>query len=187
MKTIFKNARISFADGLWKKSKAEGFEGEEKYGCDFILEPDSDSTALIEKNIEEVAKESLGKKWEKTLESYKRKDRIFLKDGEDIGKGDDPYDGYDGMKIVRARSGKPVKVVDNHKNPITEADGIIASGDYVLAVIDIREGNECIYAILKAVQFIKKGPALGGITVSDDDLGDFEDENSDDEDLGDLA
>ena len=175
MKLHLNNVRVSFANGLYKASAMEAGQ-QEKFGADFILQPDSvvlrvnpdgSKTKTTLKDAElAVANDAWkgnGAKILATLEASKK----AIRDGDKrVNKAGDVYEGYEGNQYVTAKSPTRPMLVDQQRQPITEADGTIYSGCYVNAIIELYANTQPtkkgVFAGLKGVQFVRDGDAFGG-------------------------
>ena len=175
MKLHLNNVRVSFANGLYKASAMEAGQ-QEKYGADFILQPDSvvlrvnaDGTKTkttlkdAELAVANEAWKANGAKVLATLEGSKK----AIRDGDKrTNKAGDIYEGYEGNWYVTAKSPTRPLLIDQARQPVTEADGTIYSGCYVNAIIEIYANTQPtkkgVFAGLKGVQFVRDGDAFGG-------------------------
>ena len=77
--------------------------------------------------------------------------------------------------MISVRSKKPVKIIDQNKQPITDPE-VLYSGCYGQAVINFygynRNGRKGISASLMGLRKIKDGERLSGSVCSDDDFDD---------------
>lgn len=175
MKLHLNNARVSFANGLYKASAMEAGQ-QEKFGADFILQPDSvvlrvnadgskTKTTLREAELA-VANDAWkgnGAKILATLEGSKKS----IRDGDlRVNKAGDVYEGYAGNWYVTAKSPTRPLLVDQNRVAVTEEDGTIYSGCYVNAIVELYANTQPtkkgVFAGLKGVQFVKDGDAFGG-------------------------
>lgn len=175
MKLHLNNVRVSFANGLYKASAMEAGQPE-KYGADFILQPDSvvlrvnpDGTKTkttlkdAELAVANDAWKANGAKVLATLEGSKK----AIRDGDKrTNKAGDIYEGYEGNTYVTAKSPTRPLLIDQQRQPVTEADGTIYSGCYVNAIIELYANTQPtkkgVFAGLKGVQFVRDGDAFGG-------------------------
>lgn len=175
MKLHLNNVRVSFASGIFTASSLEPGQPP-KYGADFIL--DESSTVLMVKADGTKAKTTLaaaelavadeawkgkGAQMLKTLEASKKS----IRDGDlRVNKSGDVYEGYEGRTYVTAKSPTRPLVVNTDRSPLTEDDGVIYSGCYVNAIIDLYANTQPtkkgVFAALKGVQFVRDGDAFGG-------------------------
>lgn len=175
MKLHLNNVRVSFANGLYKASAMEAGQ-QEKFGADFILQPDSvvlrvnadgskTKTPLREAELA-VATEAWKANAAKvlaTLEGSKKS----IRDGDlRVNKAGDVYEGYAGNWYVTAKSPTRPLLVDQNRVAVTEEDGTIYSGCYVNAIVELYANTQPtkkgVFAGLKGVQFVKDGDAFGG-------------------------
>jgi hypothetical protein len=175
MKLHLNNVRVSFANGLYKASAMEAGQ-QEKFGADFILQPDSvvlrvnadgtkTKTTLKEAELAVAtdAWKANGAKILATLEASKKS----IREGDKrVNKSGDVYEGYEGNWYVTAKTPTRPLLVDQHRQPVAEEDGTIYSGCYVNAIIELYANTQPtkkgVFAGLKGVQFVKDGDAFGG-------------------------
>lgn len=175
MKLHLNNVRVSFANGLYKASAFEAGQ-QEKYGADFILQPDSvvlrvnpdgskTKTTIKEAELA-VATEAWkanGAKMLATLEGSKKSIRDGNKRTNNSG---EVYEGYEGNTYVTAKSPTRPLLIDQGRQPVTEDDGVIYSGCYVNAIIELyantKPATKGVFAGLKGVQFVRDGDSFGG-------------------------
>ena len=175
MKLHLNNVRVSFANGLYKASAFEAGQ-QEKYGADFILQPDSvvlrvnpDGTKTkttireAEMAVATEAWKAAGGKVLASLEGSKKS----IRDGDKrVNGAGEVYEGYEGHVYVTAKSPTRPLLVDANRTPITEEDGTIYSGCYVNAIVDLyantKPATKGVFAALKGVQFVRDGDAFGG-------------------------
>jgi Protein of unknown function (DUF2815) len=84
------------------------------------------------------------------------------------------YDGYEGMFFVTSANTTRPTVVDRNRNPVAESDAQAPySGSYVIGSVTLWLQNNAygkrINANLRAVQFVKDGPAFGVAPVKADE------------------
>lgn len=166
------NVRLSFPS-LFRKAE---FNGETtKYEATLMLHKDDHADAIkqIKEQIAIAIKDGLkGAK----IPS----DKICLKDGDESGR-----DEYEGHYTIKAANNKRPKVIGRDKSPLTEDDGVIYSGCYVNAVIDLWVQNNSwgkrVNANLLGVQFLKDGEPFESGSVADDD--DFDEVAGSDDDF----
>lgn len=175
MKLHLNNVRVSFANDLYKASAMEAGQ-QEKFGANFILQPDSvvlrvnadgskTKTTLREAELA-VATEAWKANAAKvlaTLEGSKKS----IRDGDlHVNKAGDVYEGYAGNWYVTAKSPTRPLLVDQNRVAVTEEDGTIYSGCYVNAIVELYANTQPtkkgVFAGLKGVQFVKDGDAFGG-------------------------
>lgn len=189
MKLRLNNVRLGFAHQLFVPSSVE--EGKPlKYGCDSLLvEGSSVQKAVVEGTGEsaktkwvpitmpnallEVANDAMkgkGKAWLDALENSKR---CYRNGDVRVNKAGDPYEGYEGVWYVAAKSKARPLTIDASKAPITEADGKIYSGCFANVVIEVYAmvdpKKKGVHAAIKSVQLVKDGEAFGGGAPSSPD------------------
>lgn len=171
MKVIIKNARLAFPALFEPSAFAGDSSSKPSYSATFIISPLDDQVELVERAIEQAAKEKWGPKAEAILRQLKAQDKVFLHDGELKAS----YAGFAGNLYINARSVQRPIVIDRNKAPLTERDGRPYAGCYVNASIDIyaqdNQYGKRINAMLLGVQFAKDGEAFsGGALASPDDF-----------------
>lgn len=182
------NVRLSFPHLFKPKESVK--DGPKKYRANFLIDPETKSGKRNLKNYEKVFEEIEDDVWGKNGVKFKP-DRIPLSEGIDHeDKEGNVRDGYDGMMVIKATNNRRPQVIDRHKDPISEEDGVIYAGCYVNAILNLwgnkdkDKGGNGIFATLEGVQFVKDGErfAAGGLRDDAfDDLGDEEDEDDEDE------
>lgn len=171
------NVRLSFAHLFTPTAFAEGQQA--KFQASFLLDPSNKAHASkikeIEQKIEALAKEKFRGKIPNSLKKC-------LKEGNDTGETS-PYEGYEDMMYISANSNKRPVIIDRNRAPLQEEDGVVYSGCYVNAIIDLWVQNnqygKRVNAEVKAVQFYRDGEAFTGRGV--DVENEFEDLDSEDE------
>ena len=182
------NSRISFAEGLWRKSTAvEG--GIPKHNVDFIVSPDTlierkttegkwVKTTLAEaQELERIAAfkgdKAKANAWFEDLDSRQKSVRVGNKNKDRSG---EVRDGYADMLYVHATAAKQSefniynanaeRVADRSKDPIY-------SGCYVIARIqlycNLKRERAGLFCGLQGVQFYKDGDAFGGGRAASED------------------
>ena len=172
MKMKLSNVRLSFAN-LFSRAV---FNGEEtKYGCTLLL-PKSDeaqSKALVEAIKELIKTDLKGAKI--------GADKLCRRDGDDS-----EYEGFGEHWSIRASNNRRPLVLDRDRSPLTDDDGVVYSGCYVHAIIELWAQNnqwgKRINANLLGVQFVRDGAPFGdgGRSASVDDFDVVPWENDDD-------
>jgi len=160
MSILIKSARAAFLNVF----KAAAFAGTENYSYSgtFIFPPDSPNVKVIEDEISKVAGEKWGAKAPAIIAKLRNKNALALHDGDE--KAD--IDGFAGQMYLSARNTVRPTVVHKDNTPLTEADGVIYSGCYVHAIVEIwaqdNQFGQRINASLLGVRFSRDGPAFGG-------------------------
>lgn len=165
--------------------------GAYNYSAKFGVEPGSANHKAILAAIEEEGSKVFEKKWPalKAMFTNDKKSYPYF-DGATVD-----FEGADGLFILTAKRKKeagPVVVLDRNKQDVTEEQGLIYSGCYVHASIEIWAQNSAkgkgIRCTLRGVQFSKDGDSFaGGGRASKDE---FDDLSADDEvgfDVDDLS
>lgn len=180
-------ARISFASGLFHASAFE--EGQQpKFGADLILVEESKVFKKVDgKWVPAEAKDIFlavaneawkghGAEMLAELEASKKALRNGDKRRNAAG---EVYEGYEGNYYITAKNSVRPTVLDRQRQPITEEDGVVYSGCYVNAIVDVYANTKArtkgVFAGLQGVQFAKDGESFGGGSVASkdafDDLG----------------
>lgn len=188
---ILKNVRCSFPK-YWTPEAATA-DGKKKYGGSFLIDP---NTADGKRNIkacnaaiQDVADEN--RVWKGKIPKIRDPKRMAFIEGDECVSATtgEPYNGYEGMWVVKASNAKRFPVVDADKTPLTEEDGKPYAGCFVNAVVrfyavtDKEKGGHGLFASLEAVQFKKDGEAFGAEPVDPDDYFDEEFDDEEDDDL----
>lgn len=199
IKLTLRNVRLSFADGIFKKTKAPGSTAEPQFRTSALWPKDGENTKLIERAIQLGYKhltDKDGRKAPPQNEDTPEKMRVSLSNfyvkGEDcVDRNGNVYDGYKGQMCITARNKVRPKTVDRDPTvPVMEEDAKLYSGAYANVIISIwysnhPSGGKQLLANLLGVQFVKHGEQFGGAKVADES--DFEVlEESVDEDDDDL-
>lgn len=175
MKLHLNNVRVSFANGLYKASAFEAGQ-QEKYGADFILQPDSvvlrvnpdgSKTKTTLKDAElAVAAEAWKANGAKVLASLEGSKKSVRDGNKRTNNSGEVYEGYEGNLYVTAKTATRPLLVDANRAPVTEEDGTIYSGCYVNAIVELyantKPATKGVFAQLKGVQFVRDGDAFGG-------------------------
>ena len=165
---MLRDVRLAYAHGLWEKSVPKGADAnaKPKFRVCFILPPKHPQLKDIQAAIETEMKAKFGAKWQKVLEAAKASKKSCLRDGDD-----NEGDGFAGNFFVAANSETRPTTFAADKTPVTQDDGVLYSGCYVNASIDIyafdrvSKGNS---AGLRGVQFLRKGDAFGSGGAADE-------------------
>lgn len=175
MKIKLNDVRISFPDIF----EAKAFnDSAPRYSAQFIFEPDSKVHEAVESAIDAVGEEKWKKSWPKIKAQLESKDAMCSHDGELK-----EYPGYEGNLYISSSNKVRPMVIDKDKSPLTQEDGVIYSGCYVNAIIDIwaqdNQYGKRVNAKLMAVQFKRAGEPLsgssGGASLDDFDIEDDDD------------
>lgn len=198
MKLQIQDARVSFANGLFKSSAFE--EGQvPKFGADFILGPEA-KVFRVTKDADgkitrtpitlaaaelEVANEAWKGKGKEMLASFEASKKSIRDGNKRVNKDGDVYDGYEGCWYVTAKATARPALYDAGGNPTTEEDGVIYSGCYVHVSFDlyanVKPKTRGVFAGLTGVKFSREGDSFGGGAKSEADdfagLGDAADDD----------
>jgi len=165
-----RNARLAFPS-LWHKASFNGAEGDKYEATLLIPKSDTETYNAIMEEVQRLQKEAGIKV---------PSDKLCIRDGDDY-----EYDGYAGHWAIKASNRARPTIIDRDKTPLTEDDGVIYGGCYVNAIIQLwlqnNEYGKRINANLLGVQFAKDGePFSTGVTATEDDFDDFEEDTEDD-------
>lgn len=171
-KVILKNVRLAF-EQIFEAKSFKG-QGTPNFSATFLMEPDSENKKKIDEAIKAVAKEAWKDKAAATLKSIKNNpNKMCFMDGDTKSQ----YEGFEGMWYITAKNRSRPDVRDRDgTTPLTSADGVIYSGCYVNAILQVwaQSGDYTgIRCQLSGVQFVRDGDAFGGGTKASDS--DFED------------
>lgn len=175
VKLTIRNVRMAFPAIF--QPQAVG-DGEPAFGSKFIVPPDHPQIDEIRKAIKTVAEAQWAEKAASVLKILEKDRKIAWVEGEYLNKDGDPYDGFEGNYHLSSRSAKTKPSAFNASNqPISEADGLIYSGAYVDAAVEIyaqdNKWGRRINCGLRGVRFVKHGESFGGgAAASADDFGD---------------
>lgn len=183
------NTRIAFAKGVFhKEPPANDPKGKPKYGVSLLLSPDHPDRAKIEKLQEQLVLDTEFKDKSKPADVYaelKRKDKLALHDGDDKKK----FEGFEGNYYLAPSADTRPTAVNRDRSPVTEEDGVIYSGCYVNAKIELwvqdNQWGKRVNATLLGVQFVKDGDSFAGgpPPANPDDFPDLDAEGGEDDNL----
>lgn len=177
MKYRLNNVRLAF--GNLFKPKAFEAGGEASFGGSFIMAKNHADVKGVEKAIEAVGSEKWGAKWPTVKKELLAKDKTCLHDGD----GKAQYDGFEGNMFVAASNKTQPALLGANKEELKTDTGVIYSGCYVNAMIDIwaqdNQYGKRINASLTGVQYRTKGDAFSGGRPAD--ANDFDDMSSEDD------
>lgn len=180
MEIILKNVRLSFPVLFTPEAFQDSAP---RWSANFLFPKNGDVHQEVLAAMKKVAAEKWLKKSDGIFETLIKKDKTCLHDGDDKAS---KYDGYADnvfLSAVRQQKDGRLVLVDRQRAPISEQDGILYSGCYVNAKVDLwaqdNQYGQRINATLMVVQFVKDGDSFGGAKkpVADDmpDLGVDED------------
>jgi hypothetical protein len=187
MVVFLKNARLAFANGLFEAKSING--SKPSFGVALLInKEDTDQIKTIRGAMKAAATEKWKLDADKNFNVLEKTDRLALHDGDT--KPD--YDGYPECFFINARSkfGPNTKmgfiVLDRNKNRIGAEEGIIYSGCYVNAKIQLwaqdrkDEAGKRINATLLGIQFVADGDSFSGTSAaSENDFPDLADTGED--------
>lgn len=131
------------------------------FSCAFIAPPEHPQRAQVQKIIDDLFVEKFGKTAAAVQAAAVRLGKVCLRDGDLKPQ----LEGYPGNWSFHARSKVRPTILNRDKTPLTEADGVIYSGCYVNAIVDLyayTKGAKGVGAGLKGIRFVNKGDAFGG-------------------------
>lgn len=177
MELILKNVRLSFPS-IFKMTSIG--DGEPAYGAKFIIEPGSPEAKALKEAVEAVAKEKWKDKAADILKTLREDKKVAYVEGPYKNKDGQPYDGYEGMYHLSARSSdiKPT-VKDKRNQTVGEGEaGAPYNGCYVHAAVDVwpqdNKWGRRINCKLLGVMFAKDGtPFSGGAPANDSTFADL--------------
>lgn len=181
-KTLFINkVRLTFPVLYEAKEFATG-DGKPRYSATFLVVPGSEADKSIRTAIVEAVKEKFtdAKKAEQFLKSVQGQSQKFCYHDGDTK----TFDGFEGnwfLSSHRQSKDGPPAVVDQKKQPVAEGSGIVYSGCYVNAKVDIyvqTAGNPGVRCGLLAVQFAGAGDAFAGGVATADGFEEMESEDA---------
>lgn len=179
MRIMLADVRLAFPN-LWKMSAPRG-GGEPAFSASFILPKNHKDLAKLKAALKQVAKEKWAAKADAIYKALEAGDKLCLHDGD--MKSD--YDGYAGNLFVSSRTKTRPTTFNGQREEVTEADGVLYSGCYVNASLELwaqeNDFGKRINAQLRGVQFFKKGDAFagGGTPAAADEFDDIRSEDSD--------
>ncbi len=161
MKLHLNNVRVSFANGLYKASAFEAGQ-QEKYGADFILQPDSvvlrvnadgSKTKTTLKDAElAVATEAWKANGAKMLASLEGSKKAIRDGDKRTNNAGEVYEGYEGAWYVTAKSITRPARCQPGPVPVTRPGGSDQqAGGLVGGLVSVRVGEHPILAGIAAV------------------------------------
>ncbi len=169
--------RLSF-EHVFTPSATDG--SEPTFSASILMPKGSPEVKKVEAEMMRVANDKWGAKGKETLAKLVKTGKVCLRDGDTKD-----YDGYAGMDYVTARNPVKPSTYDKAGDETEKADGLIYSGCYVQARIELwaqdNKYGRRINAKLLGVKFEKDGDAFGSgsgpAKASDFDV--IEDDTSD--------
>ena len=171
---MLEDVRIAFAHGLWTAQTVQG-QGRPAFSASFLFPRDHKCVPPVMATMQQVARMKWGPEGDKVLQGLMAAGRVCLRDGN--SKPD--VAGYPGNLFISARSPTMPLVIDQNRQPLTQASGKPYSGCYVNASLAIwaqqNQHGRRINAQLRGVQFVRDGePLAGGSPASVDEFGEIE-------------
>lgn len=158
-KIIIPEARLAFPD-LFTARSVDG--GPLMFGATFIIPPSSSAIAALQAEEERVAKEKWADKAPAILQMVRANNRGAVKPGALKAK----FDGFMDNMFVSANAKVRPTIVDRRGSPLTEQDGKIYAGCYVLAHVTLwaqdNKYGQRVNAEVTGVQFLRDGDAFSG-------------------------
>lgn len=163
-KFTVKKARLAFPVLWTPESGPDG--GKPRYSAALIIPTDHEIIPALKVGMEAKATEKWGAaKAVAICRVLYATDKMALHDGDLKAQ----YEGYEGNMYIStgAQATARPTCIDRNRNPATESDGILYSGCYVNAIIELwaqdhPKGGKRINATLKGVQFHSRGDAFSG-------------------------
>lgn len=170
---MLNNVRLAFAQGLFTASTIPGADAsaKPKFNCGLIVPPDHPQLEELKKKQIAVAKDKWKDKSPAVYKALEMKDRLALHDGDTKP----TYDGYPGNMFLSPSAIETARptTLNGAKGNVTEKDGVLYSGCYVNASIELwAQDNgfgQRINAQLRGVQFLKDGDSFSAGRPADSD------------------
>lgn len=165
------NVRLSFPS-LFEKAQYDGKET--KYEATFLIPKENEEQLeLIKKHTKKALLEKFGSA-DKIPKGITKGVRYCLRDGDDV-----EYDGYAGQMSFKASNSKRPRTMNRKKEPCEAESGLLYSGCYVDAIVEIWIQNNNygsrVNANLLAVRHREDGEAFGAGGIPEDVDNDFDD------------
>lgn len=170
-----KRARISYANGLYTASAAvEG--GAKKFGSDFLIDDKTQVLEVLEggKKVATTMEAALLKvanaTWKgngkKMLDALDARQKAYRDGNLKTDKNGNSVGGYEDVWYVTAKNAQRPGTFAKDGTPVTAEDGVIYSGCYTYAIIELY-GNAApnkkgVFASLLGVRFEDDGDSFGG-------------------------
>jgi len=156
--------RLAFADAVFETKRMDGSE-RDLYSVTCLFPPTHPAYKLIEDTAVAVANEEWGADAAKIISLAKTKDggkNWVLKDG-----SAKKYDGYAGNFYINPSNEKRPTVLNRDGTPLTADDGVIYSGCYADAIVEVyayahKVGGKGVSSSFKGLRFRKDGDAFAG-------------------------
>lgn len=170
MKIALNDVRLLYAAALFEPQRGPNGEGEPKHSATLGFPPNHPAVAAIKDGFRKVAEAKWGAKAGEMFAMLKAGDKLCLHDGD--AKAD--KEGYKGMLYLSASNKLKPLVVDQLVQPVSANSGVVYSGCYVNATIELwaqdNKFGKRINASLMGVQKIRDGQRLsgGGVASTND-------------------
>jgi hypothetical protein len=170
MRIMIRNGRLLYGAALFTPQRGPNGEGELKHSATIGFAKDHPVVAEIKAAFQKVATEKWGAKAADVYQMLKAGDRLCLHDGD--AKAD--KEGYKGNLYISASNKLKPLVIDGLKQPIDANSGLVYSGCFVNAEVEIwaqdNKFGKRMNASLRGVQKLRDGPRLsgGGVSSADD-------------------
>lgn len=183
MKIKLQDVRLAFAE-IFAPKQFQG-TGDPAYSAVLIIDPkrsrafdENGKPIKITDAIEAVAKEKWAGKAAAMLAEARKKDNVCFRTEPKTNASGEVYDGFEGMYHIATRGKTRPLVLDRDKSPLSATDGVVYSGCYVNASVELwaqdNSYGKRINATLRGVQFLRDGDAFaGGTPASEDEFDDL--------------
>ncbi len=166
--------RIAFANGVFEATQVLG-KGVAAFSASFLAPPDHLDMPNVQQVMLAAAQHKWGAQGAEVFQGLAAGGRICLRDGN----SKPAIAGYPGNWFISARSPDQPLVIDQNRQEITRAAGLIYSGCYVNARLNLwamdNINGRRINAQLAGVQFSKDGERFsGGGAASAEEFGEVE-------------
>ena len=156
MPTIKVQGRLSFEHVF----RPDSSNGAPAYSATILVPQGDPQVKMIKDAIVQTATDKWKDKAPGILKGLIPEGKTCLRNGDTK-----TYDGYAGMMYITARNKIPPTVVDRKCDRLTEADGVIYSGCYVIAHIELwaqdNTSGKRVNGKLLGLQFVKDGDRFG--------------------------
>ena len=172
---MLNDVRLSFAEVFVPKAFEDG--GEPAYSAVLIIDPKVTRAFEIGEAkkmtpvklmdaVTKVAKDKWGAKTDGILAELIAKNRVCFMAGPKKNASGEAYSGFEGMYHISTRGKLRPLLLGKDKSPVTQQDGVIYSGCYVNASIEMwtqdNKWGKRVNASLRGAQFVRDGDAFGG-------------------------
>lgn len=175
MEILLKDVRGAFLH-LFNRAPAFAGSGADanqklKYKATWIIEPGSEADKQITAAITAVASERWPNKYKEVLAKLAEDKKLCYHRRTYVNADGEPYPGFEGKyRLTTSADIRPTVVDRAYKDGkpviLTEEDGRPYSGCYCNVLVDIQALDmgkvRVVRAVLRGVQFVRDGDALGG-------------------------